>query len=86
MGVSPIMMAIYFGQPEIARVMALTRELDAFEAAAMGDVVQVQIALQTNPAVVHQVSRDGFSMLGLAAFFGHSLVVEILLKGGADPK
>lgn len=85
MGVTALMMALYYGKQEIARAIANTREMNPFEATALGDVVQVQMALKRAPVSVDDVSTDGFTMLGFAAFFGHDAIVEILLHSGANP-
>ncbi|MXV19819.1 ankyrin repeat domain-containing protein [Deinococcus xianganensis] len=85
MGVSPVLFAVYYGRPDMARVLVeLGAPLSVFEAAALGDEAALTRGLDADPALVHGVSGDGFSPLGLAAFFGHAGVAEVLLSRGAD--
>src|SRR5215218_8582358 len=60
-GVSLLMLACYYRQPGIANLLrsALT-SLDVFEAAALGDVKQLQAAVDADPAQVRAWSPDGF--------------------------
>ncbi|MBZ9715249.1 ankyrin repeat domain-containing protein [Deinococcus multiflagellatus] len=85
MGVSPVLFATYYGRHEMARVLIEEgAPLNLFEAAAVGDGAAVRSALDAHPAQVHAFSPDGFSPLGLAAFFGRAEVAEALLSRGAD--
>ncbi|WP_221089447.1 ankyrin repeat domain-containing protein [Deinococcus aquaedulcis] len=85
MGVSPVLFATYYGRHEMARVLIEEgAPLNLFEAAAVGDGAAVRAALDADPAQVHAFSPDGFSPLGLAAFFGRAEVAEDLLSRGAD--
>lgn len=85
MGVSPVLFATYYGRHDMARVLIDEgAPLDVFEAAAVGDEQGVTRALEADPALLHAVSADGFSPLGLAAFFGRAAVAETLLARGAD--
>ncbi|GGB60072.1 hypothetical protein GCM10008019_15030 [Deinococcus soli (ex Cha et al. 2016)] len=85
MGVSPVLFAVYYGRADMARVLVeLGAPLNVFEAAALGDEAALTRELDANPALVGGVSGDGFSPLGLAAFFGHAGVAEVLLSRGAD--
>lgn len=84
-GVSPILLAMYYGEPEIARLIAgMGAALNIFEAAAMGDLDRIAELLQKDAAQVNAYAPDGFQPLGLAAFFGHLSVVEYLLIQGAE--
>ncbi|WP_155298158.1 ankyrin repeat domain-containing protein [Deinococcus kurensis] len=85
MGVSPVLFAVYYGRADMARVLVeLGAPLNVFEAAALGDEAALARELDADPALVSSVSGDGFSPLGLAAFFGHAGVAEALLSRGAD--
>ncbi|MBC8160103.1 MAG: ankyrin repeat domain-containing protein [Roseiflexaceae bacterium] len=85
-GVSLLLMAIYYGQPEIAQEIAARRvQIDVFEAAALGDDVRVRDLLADQPEQLDAASDDGFTPLGLAAFFGHEDVADLLLGLGASP-
>ncbi|QOZ32805.1 ankyrin repeat domain-containing protein [Bradyrhizobium sp. CCBAU 53421] len=85
-GLSALMMALYNQQPKIAEVIkAKAKDLDIFEASAAGNERRVITLLAGDPELAKAVSPDGFGALGLAAFFGHAGVMQILLKAGADP-
>ncbi len=83
-GKSPIMTAAYFQQPEIARSLVdQTVTITVFEAAAAGKLKQLTLLLAKDPGLANAVAEDGFQPLNLAALFGHSALVEFLLKAGA---
>ena len=84
MGVSFLMMALYYGKEEIARLIADSRStLSLFEASALGDVDSIQTCLEKNPKMVNTNSSDGFPALGLACFFNHYEAASLLIKKGA---
>ncbi|WP_309572582.1 ankyrin repeat domain-containing protein [Deinococcus sp.] len=84
MGVSPVLFATYYHRHGMARVLVnLGATLDVFEAAALGDVAHMRDLLEGG-ADVNAVSGDGFTPLGLAAFFGRADVAQALLERGAD--
>ena len=84
MGVSPVLFATYYSRHDMARVLIeLGATLDVFEAAAVGDAARVQERLDGG-ADVNAVSPDGFSPLGLAAFFGRTEVARLALERGAN--
>jgi hypothetical protein len=77
-GLSPILVAAYHGQAEIASFLAdKTIVLTIFEAAATGKINHVIRLLARDPQLVNAYAEDGFQALGLACFFGH--------YRGADP-
>ncbi|CAN5146374.1 hypothetical protein BH20GEM2_BH20GEM2_21810 [soil metagenome] len=85
-GVSALLLALYHGHPEVAATLAAGVEaLDVWEAAALGDTERLHALLQDDPELARAEAPDGFSPLGLAAFFGRREVVEVLLGSGADP-
>jgi len=85
-GVSATLHAAYNGHHEVLEALFGTGiEPDLFEAAAVGRQGRVEEILEADPGAVESTSPDGFSPLGLAAFFGHSRLVELLLAHGADP-
>lgn len=84
MGVSFLMMALYYGKEEIARLIADSRStFSLFEASALGDVDSIQICLKKNPKMVNDYSSDGFPALGLACFFNHYEAASLLINKGA---
>jgi ankyrin repeat protein len=83
-GLSPIMVAAYHHEPEIASFLAdKTVGLTIFEAAATGKINNIIRLLARNPQLVSAYSEDGFQPLGLACYFGHLDSAEYLVKAGA---
>lgn len=87
-GVTALMWAIYSGQVLVrdfllAERLRIDAPLDAFEAAAVGDVESLQAALNASPEVVLEQSGDGWTALHLAAAFGSPQAVQLLLDRGA---
>jgi len=81
---SPIMIAAYHHQREIASFLAdKTVGLTIFEAAATGKINNILRLLARDPQLVNTYSSDGFQPLGLACTFGHFDVAEYLVKAGA---
>lgn len=82
---SPILTATYHGARRVQRLLlSKVSDLDLFEAAAVGDTARMKAVLRREPARVDEANRDGFTPLGLAAFFGHKETVEAVLAQGAD--
>lgn len=82
---SLVLTALYHGAGDVVPVLLDTGlELDLFEAAAVGDPDRVSAIVASQPEAVHAVNPDGFTPLGLAAFFGQEEVAQRLLAGGAD--
>ncbi len=83
-GLSPILIAAYNGQGEIASFLAdKTIVLSIFEAAATGKINHVIRLLARDPELVNAYAEDGFQALGLASYFGHYDTAEYLAKAGA---
>jgi ankyrin repeat protein len=83
---SALLLALYFGQTEIAEAIRGFRTgLTLHEAAAMGDLHEIARNLALRPGTVNELSSDGFTALGYAAFFGHLEAVRALLDAGGDP-
>jgi len=87
-GVSALMWAIYSGQALVRDFLLVERTrtgvaLDAFEAAAVGDVESLTTAVDATPGIVQEQSGDGWTALHLAAAFGTPEAVQLLLDRGA---
>jgi len=81
---SPIMVAAYHAQTEIASFLAdKTVALTIFEAAATGKINNILRLLARDPQLVNAYAEDGFQPLGLASYFGHFESAEYLVKAGA---
>ena len=86
-GLSPVLAALYRGKNDIATAILRRRpKLTVFEAAAAGDLARVRDLIERERAQANAVSPDGYSPLGLAAFFRRSDVAAYLLDRGADPR
>jgi ankyrin repeat protein len=84
-GLSAVLLAVYYGREEILiNILAKEPDLDLFESCAVGRLDLVKRFLVEAPERVNEFAGDGFTSLGLAAFFGHEPVVEELLAAGAD--
>jgi ankyrin repeat protein len=85
-GVSALMRARYqMDRGLVAAVRAHVAELDVFESAAFGDLDRLSELFATEPDLVNATSGDGFTPLHLAAFFGQTDAVRLLLARGAEP-
>jgi uncharacterized protein len=83
-GLSPILVAAYHYEPQIASFLAdKTVAITIFEAAATGKINNAIRLLARDPNLVNAYSEDGFHPLGLACYFGHFDVAEYLVKAGA---
>lgn len=83
-GLSPVLVAAYHGQPEIAELLADKGIiLTIFEAAAIGRQIHIARLLARDPGLVNTYSEDGFQPLGLACFFGHLDCAQYLIAAGA---
>jgi len=101
-GLSALTVAAYRQQWAIVdRILAAGPELDVFEAAIVGDAGRVGTLLDAAereraveeaadagdlPDPIDERSADGFTALHLAALFGRTDVVRLLLARGADPR
>ncbi len=84
-GLSAVLTAIYYGNSAIAdRLIENGAKLNLFEATAAGRFDTVLEYLEDNPGQVNAWAPDGFQPLGLACFFGHTAIVELLLDRGAE--
>ncbi|HEX8997432.1 MAG TPA: ankyrin repeat domain-containing protein [Ktedonobacterales bacterium] len=83
--VSATLYSLYYREPEIAELLASSgAELTVFEAAALGRVETLRGLLASDGSRANTVASDGFSPLGLAAFFGQPETARLLLEHGAD--
>ncbi|HKY49663.1 MAG TPA: ankyrin repeat domain-containing protein [Candidatus Limnocylindria bacterium] len=85
-GTSAVLLAHYYGKADIAQAL-LSRgpALDVFEASTAGDAKRVVELVDGDRALANAVAHDGYSPLGLAAFFNHRDAVKALLERGAKP-
>jgi len=84
-GLSALLLAAYYGHPQIASLLAGRRsDLTLFEACVVGDVDRIRTLLAADPGQVNAFSADGFQPIGLAAFFKQPQAAQILLENNAD--
>lgn len=81
---SDILQAIYRGDHDEAERLATDKEVDIFEASALGHTDRVRELLDSDPALVNAYGDDGFHPVGLASFFGHVETARVLYDRGAD--
>ena len=81
---SDVLQAIYRGDREEAARLAAGRELDVFEASALGRTDRLRELLDADPSLVNAYGDDGFHPVGLASFFGHVDAARLLYERGAD--
>jgi len=84
-GVSALMLAVYYRNKEVlGAILSQPYPLDIFEASALGNTERVWELISTDKSSVNTVAGDGFSPLGLAAYFGQLEIVEMLVACGAE--
>jgi uncharacterized protein len=81
---SDVLQALYRGDAQEAERLAQGRELDIFEAAALGRTERLRELLEADPSLVNAWAEDGFQPLGLASFFGHVEAARLLVERGAE--
>ncbi len=81
-GVSLLMHSIYRGRRDLAEFIGAGKDLDIFEAAALG---RLDLIRDSDPRHfdLNALSKDGFTALHLACFFGQPEAARILLENGA---
>jgi ankyrin repeat protein len=84
-GASLVLWAVYTRHPELVPLVLGSRPPDFFEACALGADARIVELLAVDRQLVEQYSADGFTGLGLAAFFGHRDAARLLLEAGANP-
>ena len=88
-GNSAVLLAVYYGRKNVVELLLSYKpHMNLFEASAAGDLQRVTALLREDPDLegdrVNSFAHDGFTPLGLASFFGHGDVVELVLSRGAE--
>src|ERR1022692_2594999 len=82
-GVSLLMHCLYRGRRDLAEMIAARKKhLDIFEAASLGRLDRLK-QLVAEPAAVNSYSKDGFTALHFAGFFGQPASARVLIAAGA---
>ncbi len=85
-GISMVMLAQYYGRAEIVQMLiAHNAQIDLYDASAIGETERASGWLAMQPSLANTFSPDGFTPLGLASFFGHLDIVNVLYMYHADP-
>jgi 8-oxo-dGTP pyrophosphatase MutT (NUDIX family) len=86
-GETPVLLACYRRRPAMVGLLrARGALLDVFEAAAVGDVTRLATLTDDRPERLAAHAGDGWTPLHLAAHFGQTAAVRLLLVRGADPR
>ncbi|MGH7523366.1 MAG: ankyrin repeat domain-containing protein [Gemmatimonadales bacterium] len=86
-GETPLLAALYHRSGETVSWLREQRwPRSIFEAAAIDDVAGLEQIIAVDPAGADTYSRDGWTPLHLAAFFGSAGAADLLLSHGADPR
>ncbi|RCH54100.1 hypothetical protein DJ568_14560 [Mucilaginibacter hurinus] len=83
--VSPLMLSCYYKRPEVTSLLLkYIDDINLFEAAATGRLDVLTQLLSRHPEAVDYHAEDGFTPLGLAAYFGQYEIARYLVEKGAD--
>jgi ankyrin repeat protein len=84
-GLTPLIVAAYWGQPEILEYLRQrVADLDHWEAVILGDNSRVKEWIEDDNGLVMAYSPDGFTALHLAVFFGWPGIANLLINAGAN--
>ncbi len=81
-----VLTATYYGATDaLAALLEHVQEdsLNLYEAAALGRAARLKTILGQSKLRVNEPNPEGFTPLGLAAFFGHPDAVQVILANGA---
>jgi ankyrin repeat protein len=82
-GVSLLMHSLYRGRRDLAELIASKKKaLDIFEATSLGRLDRLKEHLR-DAAAINSRSKDGFTALHFACFFGQPEAARLLLESGA---
>ena len=83
-GVSLLMHSLYRGRRDLAELIANKKKaLDIFEAATLGRLDRLKQCLRDDPSPINSRSKDGFTALHFACFFGQPDAACLLIESGA---
>ena len=87
-GVSLLMHSLYRGHRDLADLIASHKKaLDIFEAAALGRIERLKECIHQecsrDASAVNSHSKDGFTALHFACFFGQPKAARVLIESGA---
>src|SRR5258708_10060 len=83
-GVSLLMPSLYRGRRDLAELIATKKKaLDIFEATALGRLDRLKQCLRDDASALNSPSKDGFTALHFACFFGQPEAARLLIESGA---
>jgi ankyrin repeat protein len=83
-GVSLLMHSIYRGRRDLAELIASKKKaLDIFEATVLGRLDRLKQCLRDDASAINSRSKDGFTALHFACFFGQPEAARLLIESGA---
>jgi uncharacterized protein len=83
-GTSLLMHSIYRGRRDLADLIASKKQaLDIFEATALGRLDRLKECLRDDASAIDSRSKDGFTALHFACFFGQPEAARLLIESGA---
>ena len=83
-GVSLLMHCLYRGRRDLAELIASKKKaLDIFEAAALGRLDLLRQCVRDDASDINSRSKDGFTALHFACFFGQPDAARLLIESGA---
>jgi len=83
-GVSLLMHSLYRGHRDLAELIASKKKgLDIFEAASLGRLDRLKQCCR-DAKTINSHSKDGFTALHFASFFGQPQAVRLLIENGAS--
>jgi ankyrin repeat protein len=84
-GQNAFLLAKYYGQHATADyLLSLNPSLDVFTSAVAGKQEKVLSDIEHDPSLLSAHSGDGWTVLHLAAFFGHPELTAVLIEKGAQ--
>jgi ankyrin repeat protein len=83
-GVSLLMHSLYRGRRDLSELIATKKKaLDIFEATALGRIDRLKECLRDDASAINSLSKDGFTTLHFACFFGQPEAARLLIESGA---
>src|SRR5256712_6217654 len=82
-----VLTATFYGAADVVKLLLDRTPEDAlnlYEAATVGNARRLKTILGQSPVRINEPNKEeGFTPLGLAAFFGHPDAIKVLLEHGA---
>ncbi|TGK33785.1 ankyrin repeat domain-containing protein [Leptospira gomenensis] len=84
-GITPVLFSLYYGKLDLSKeIFRMSPNKNLFEAVALGDWDETKRVIEEFPETINSYSKDGWTALHLASYFGHFEITEFLIRSGAD--